>query len=241
MSIFVQNTGKYPASISIITEDEITNQYFTIEANSKSKSITCRPGNTLKMGSKEVAKISAASKNKVFKVTPLAPALTGMKTRWSGDDAWKEWDIYTDDGEGNLKTRWSGDDAWKEWAFSVPGASGTIKTRWSGDDAWKEWQLSGSGNATMKTRWSGEDAWKEWEVSSAAGKYIVKTRWSGEDAWREWEVNGKHGKMIIKTRWSGDDAWKEWQVTDSMNNGDLHLKVAAIFVAMYAGALGHTQ
>ena len=158
-----------------------------------------------------------------------------IKTRWSGDDAWKEWNISLVDKAGVLKTRWAGDDAWKEWNYTIWGISGSIKTRWSGDDAWKEWELHGKGGQVrIKTRWSGSDAWKEWEVIGKS-TLKVKTRWSGSDAWKEWEISGPKGTMKVKTRWSGDDAWKEWEITDNMPGEDMEIKLAAIFPCIYSG------
>ncbi len=165
--------------------------------------------------------------------------LTGIKTRWSGDDAWKEWNISLNNKSGSMKTRWSGDDAWKEWKFELPEIAGTIKTRWSGDDAWKEWVMNdGTQKIYMKTRWSGDGAWKEWKIKGTS-ELTIKTRFSGDDdGWKDWVITGPKGKMNIKTRWSGGEgAWKDWVIKDEMPDEDLSLKYAAVFTCLIPGAV----
>ncbi len=162
----------------------------------------------------------------------------GMATKWSGDDAWKEWVVNFNRGGGWLKTKWSGSDAWKEWIVSVPGSNGTVKTKWSGSDAWKEWIYSGnSGSISIKTKWSGSDAMWEWVISGSSGTLNAKTVWSGSDRWKEWVITGPKGTIKVQTKWSGDDAWKEWTISDGMPEEDIDLKMAAIFPCIMAGAV----
>lgn len=158
---------------------------------------------------------------------------TGFQTKWSsGDNSWEEWNIYLSGKSGSLRTKWSGNKG--EWSYSVGKESGTIKQKWSNDP--KEWVVNtSSGSIEIRQKWSGD--MKEWTVSSADATLTVKTTWSGSDAWKEWDVKGTEGSMKVKTKWSGDDAWKEWNVGDYMPNMNVHMKMAALFICMYAGVL----
>lgn len=158
---------------------------------------------------------------------------TGLKTTWSsGDDSWSEWNIYLDGKSGVLKTKWSRDKS--EWVYEVGKTNGNIKTTWSNN--FTEWTVSTpDGTIGIKQTWSND--WKEWTIRSADETLTVKTTWSGDDAWKEWDVRGSGGTMKIKTRWSGDDAWREWSVYDNMASTDAHLKMAAVFITMFASSL----
>lgn len=156
---------------------------------------------------------------------------TRIKTRWTNEDAWKEWQLYLEDKSGSLKTRFSGDDSWNAWEYNISGTSGSIKTRFSSDDSWDSWEMNSSqGTITMRTRFS--KTWNSWEIKGKS-TLKVKTRWSSDDGWKEWDISGPKGTMKVKTRWTSDDGWKEWEITDNMPEEDKEMKLAAIFPCLY--------
>ncbi len=190
------------------------------KASDKKGAALCTGSFTLNLDEKSLL----ASKQFIF---------TGFQTKWaSGDNSWEEWNLYLSGKSGSLNTKWSGDKG--EWNYSVGIYSGSIKTKWS--NSYGEWVVTtGSGTLSINQKWSNDS--KEWTVSSADENFTVKTTWSGDDAWKEWDVVGPNGTMKVQTKWSGDDAWKEWTVNDNMPNANVHMKMAAVFICMFAGVL----
>ena len=91
---------------------------------------------------------------------------TEINTTFSGDDAWKDWNIRMSGEYGSMSTTFSGDDAWNNWDMDLPNIDGSISTTFSGDDAWKSWNFDfGESDGSMSTVFSGDDAWKDWRIS----------------------------------------------------------------------------
>ncbi len=178
----------------------------------------------------------AFNNSKTFSPTSKTVAMdtiifTGIKSLWSGDDAWRSWTISTEQGDGSLNAAWSSSTS--EWNFSLPGINGDIRRTWSDD---REWTLNANGMTVhIKQVWS--DDWHEWQISSRNMQLRLKTIWSGDDGWRSWRISDSHfGTFEIKTIWSGDDAWKSWNIDDQMPGVPPQLKMAATFIAVYVAA-----
>ncbi len=153
---------------------------------------------------------------------------TGIKSLWSGDDAWRSWTVSTEQGDGSLNAQWSS--SISEWSFSLPGINGNIRRTWSDD---REWTLNANGmTVRIKQVWS--DDWHEWQISSGNFNLRLKTQWSDDDGWRSWRISDSRlGSFEIKTIWSGDDAWKSWNIDDQMPGVPPQLKMGATFIAVY--------
>ncbi len=62
--------------------------------------------------------------------------------QWSND--WHSWEIKTNNGKFDfvIHTIWSGQDAWKSWEMtSMNQGNLKIKTVWSDDSAWQSWDI----------------------------------------------------------------------------------------------------
>jgi hypothetical protein len=152
----------------------------------------------------------------------------GIKTAWSNENAWKEWELSTSWGNCKIKSTW---DKLDEWEYSLDNITGKIKTVWSGK--YTEWELTGTyGTIKMKQKWSNN--WKEWEISDASKTVELKTTWNNSNAWQEWELKSDKGTMKIKVKWSNTkNAWQEWEITDNMRLENTELKLAAVFMVIF--------
>ena len=235
INLTLTNNSNFNVSIYLETANKVTDSRITIRGKS-SKELRCRPGETIYAGNKVIHTISQSSKGKEIDASPPDIKISYIATKWSGDDAWKSWNINTNIGTWTMSTKWSGDDAWKSWNINTNGPHWSVETQWSSDDAWKSWNFNTSeGKITIKTKWSGDDAWKSWNIYSKFGNLDVQTKWSGDDAWKSWNITSKYGQMTVNTKWSGDDAWKSWNISDNMKNAPPQIKMAAIFTCIIGG------
>lgn len=242
VGISLQNKGYRTVSGLLKTNHEATDKIFDVNAKS-TYLLRCKPGEEIYIDDKLVFEVLSNSNNKAIDISPAPILLKQVNVEWNNDNAWKSWNIKTDQYSWKMSVAWNNDNAWKSWNIQTNNERWTVSTQWNGDAAWKSWNFNTKEeNLTLSTVWNGEDAWKQWQINgSKYGKVSIQTTWNGDDAWKQWSVNSDYGKMSISTTWNGDQAWKQWTITDNMQDAPAHLKTAAIFCCLLSAILPQTQ
>lgn len=231
----ITNSCAVSGKIGVVTDNRLTYHAEEIPANG-AITIKARVGNNITLDGKTFATITNAQKQ--FTVCIKQPKFKSLSTRYSGNDAWKNWNIATNKGNGSIATKYSGNDGWKSWKLSLPGGkSGSLSTKYSGNDAWKSWRYSGSTNISVSTKYSGKDGWKSWHLTSHKGNLSISTKYSGNDGWKNWRITGRDGSIELSTKYSGNNGWKSWRINDRLE-ADPEVKMVALFVAaIYSGGV----
>ena len=157
--------------------------------------------------------------------TSQAQTFYSVKTIWSGEDSWKQWRIYTSEGEGVLKTVWSNNPYY--WQYDLPFEQGKIETVWSDDDT--QWRIT-SDNTQCRIRQVWSNDWHSWDIICDSVSIRLRTVWSDSLGWQQWHAIAANGQMDIRTRWTKD--WTDWQIDDDLS-ANATAKIATIFIAIY--------
>lgn len=157
----------------------------------------------------------------------ISQQLQAIQARWS--DSFKEWDVYTDEGEGTLTLRWQVKSDWTSWDFRIGELSGTVEMRFKDNPEY--WELRcGSEKVYMRTQWPRDIT--SWTIESEQGRLIWKSYW--RDNLDEWLVETKTdpNPFTMYTEYVGDQ--RDWVVNDQ-TDGQIGFpaRLAMAFIAIF--------
>lgn len=157
----------------------------------------------------------------------LSQRLEALKARWN--DSFKEWDVYTDEGEGTLTLRWQVRSDWTAWDFRVGELSGTIDMRFPDNPEY--WELRcGSEKVYVRTQWPRDIT--SWTIETDQGRLIWKSYW--RDNLDEWLIDTKAdpNPFNMYTEFIGDQ--RDWIINDQ-NDGSIPFpaRLAMAFITVF--------